>query len=213
MKDYVLGVSNKNAALSVSNYLAIFISLEMVTLYYLPLLSKLAIMMFCFIDLKLSNTSPLSPSPLSLSTRLSQRGLMFTCRLLLLLALLYLEMSLNNVLSLPTSEQAKYFLCIIAQVVNCMYVYNIKLKGMVEAYIDREREMLKVKWIASMTVAFYTPVLVFLMNETQEYKILRFNHDPVAIVLLIVGTGVMIYWNNIKYPGKISLSASALKKE
>ena len=63
---------------------------------------------------------------------------------------------------------------------------------------QKEFDLLKVKWLAALIIAFVAPVIVFVFNQTSEYHILRFNGDPLTIALLLVGTSIHFYLNIIK---------------
>ena len=65
---------------------------------------------------------------------------------------------------------------------------------------QKESDLLKIKWLSSMILAFGTPVFVFLCNSTPEYHILRFNSDPLTISLLLVST--TLYYYLFVYQGK-----------
>jgi hypothetical protein len=88
-KDYMLGFSNKNAALSTSNYLTLFTFIEILTLKTLPLLSKVALAIFCLTDLRIERIDIFQA--IRFKHPISQRKLQFILRLGLVAALLYLE--------------------------------------------------------------------------------------------------------------------------
>jgi hypothetical protein len=66
-------------------------------------------------------------------------------------------------------------------------------RTLVEAYVDRPTELLKVKWLANLMIAFYVPLLVFVANTTPNYRILRFNQDITTILLVALGILLHFY--------------------
>lgn len=96
-KDYILGLENKNAALTCGNWLALFIFLDFITLKALPLLSKCALMAFVLydfdfeiIDVLHSGATVLSPV-LKFKRRIRERKAFFILRLLLMKLLIVFD--------------------------------------------------------------------------------------------------------------------------
>ena len=70
--------------------------------------------------------------------------------------------------------------------VTYVYLYNFRSISIPQS------DTLKVKWLAHLFLAFFSPLLVFISNEQPNYKILRFNSDPHTIILLVVACSG--YW-------------------
>ena len=73
--------------------------------------------------------------------------------------------------------------------------------------------MLKVKWLAHMILAFFSPMFVFLLNTTPHYYILRFNGDPLIIALLLIATLIHFWFSSFPHQTKIDLTATNLGRE
>jgi hypothetical protein len=94
---------------------------------------------------------------------------------------------------------------------NVSFVYLHKFRS----FQINKKEQLKVKWLANLILAFFSPILVFVSNEQADYKILRFNQDIHTISLLIIACTGYWYISCILYSEKQSndINVQALKKE
>lgn len=90
-----------------------------------------------------------------------------------------------------------------------MYLYNFRSISIPQG------DHLKIKWLAHLFLAFFSPILVFLSNDQQNYKILRFNTDPHTILLLVIACSGYWYISCIAEAEKktADINVQALKKE
>ena len=104
-KDYILGIQNKESAVTCANWFTLYVFLDIFTLKALPLLTKVALSAFLHHDIDLQSISPLSQQSLScfnftLSRPLSDRKQPFLLRLIALLAFILLDVFLLDVTAL-----------------------------------------------------------------------------------------------------------------
>jgi len=157
---------------------------------------------------------------LKLKQGVSQRLTAFALKTLALLGLLAFDIVYLDLHSRDTSTIVRYYLTLLLLVVNTLYVYAYMVKRtLVEAYVDRTTELLKVKWLAQLMLAFYVPLLVFVANTTPNYRILRFNQDITTILLVALGILLHFYQSTfsphqqIQIARTIDPNTSILKRE
>lgn len=150
----------------------------------------------------------------------SHRVAVFALKTLVLLGLLAFDIAYLDLHSRDTSTIVRYYLTLLLLVVNTLYVYAYMVKRtLVEAYVDRTTELLKVKWLAQLMLAFYVPLLVFVANTTPNYRILRFNQDITTILLVALGILLHFYQSTfsphqqIQIARTIDPNTSILKRE
>ena len=131
---------------------------------------------------------------LKLKKGVSQRVTAFLLKTLVLLVVLAFDILFLDLHSRDLSTIVRYYLTLLLLIVNTLYVYAYMIKrALVEAYVDRATELLKVKWLANLMLAFYVPLLVFVANSTPNYRILRFNQDIATILLVVLGILLHFY--------------------
>jgi hypothetical protein len=157
---------------------------------------------------------------LKLKQGVSHRVAVFALKTLVLLGLLAFDIAYLDLHSRDTSTIVRYYLTLLLLVVNTLYVYAYMVKRtLVEAYVDRTTELLKVKWLAQLMLAFYVPLLVFVANTTPNYRILRFNQDITTILLVALGILLHFYQSTfsphqqIQIARTIDPNTSILKRE
>lgn len=104
-----------------------------------------------------------------------------------------------------------YFSLLTLLILNVTYVYLYNFRSITIP----EGDHLKIKWLAHLFLAFFSPLLVFVLNDQPNYKILRFNTDPHTILLLLITCCGYWYISCISEANKKSsdLNVQALKKE
>ena len=157
---------------------------------------------------------------LKLKQGVSHRVAVFALKTLVLLGLLAFDIVYISLHSRDTSTIVRYYLTLLLLVVNTLYVYTYMVKRtLVESYVDRANELLKVKWLAQLMLAFYVPLLVFVANTTPNYRILRFNQDITTILLVALGILLHFYQSTfsphqqIQIARTIDPNTSILKRE
>lgn len=157
---------------------------------------------------------------LKLKQGVSHRVAVFALKTLVLLGLLAFDIVYLDLHSRDTSTIVRYYLTLLLLVVNTLYVYAYMVKRtLVEAYVDRTTELLKVKWLAQLMLAFYVPLLVFVANTTPNYRILRFNQDITTILLVVLVILIHFYQSSfsphqqIQIARTIDPNTSILKRE
>ena len=157
---------------------------------------------------------------LKLKQGVSHRVAVFALKTLVLLGLLAFDIVYIDLHSRDTSTIVRYYLTLLLLVVNTLYVYTYMVKRtLVESYVDRANELLKVKWLAQLMLAFYVPLLVFVANTTPNYRILRFNQDITTILLVALGILLHFYQSTfsphqlIQIARTIDPNTSILKRE
>ena len=193
-KEYIFDLTNKKEALSAASWLATFIFFDFFLLKALPLVSKCVIMTYLLTEIDIKERPSSFFGSLKLKQGVSQRLSTFVLKTLILLGLLAFDIVYLDLHSRDTSTIVRYYLTLLLLVVNTLYVYTYMVKRtLVEAYVDRATELLKVKWLANLMLAFYVPLLVFVANTTPNYRILRFNQDLSTIILVAVGILLHFY--------------------
>ena len=175
-KEYIFDLINKKEALSAASWLATFVFFDFFILKALPLVSKCVIMTFLLTEIDIKERPSSFFGSLKLKQGVSQRLTAFALKTLVLLGLFAFDIAYLDLHSRDTSTIVRFYLTLLLLVVNTLYVYTYMVKRtLVEAYVDRPTELLKVKWLANLMIAFYVPLLVFVANTTPNYRILRFN--------------------------------------
>ena len=193
-KEYVFDLTNKKEALSAASWLATFVFFDFFLLKALPLVSKCVVMTFLLTEIDIKERPSSFFGSLKLKQGVSQRLMAFVLKALIFLGLLTFDIIYLDLHSRDTSTIVRYYLTLILLVVNTLYVYVYMVKRtLVEAYVDRATDLLKVKWLANMMLAFYVPLLVFVANTTPSYRILRFNRDLTTILLVALGILLHFY--------------------
>lgn len=113
-----------------------------------------------------------------------------------------------NILNLEILIILKYFLTILLLVTNTVFIYQYKLKNAFRTKLDKETEMLKVKWLANLFLSFGSPMFVFMFNQTPNYSILRFNKSPLVIVL--IGVAIIIYFINSTFLARNKIDINSI---
>lgn len=121
-------------------------------------------------------------------------------------------------LDLPSrdaSTQLAYIMTILLTAANILYIYLYKLKHthIPACNIAAPDELLKVKWLAHLLLAFFVPIAVFIFNRTPEYRIMRFNKDFLTIVIGAVGVGMHYWMSNFAKVSTIDVVTKGIKKE
>ena len=193
-KEYIFDLTNKKEALSAASWLSTFIFFDFFLLKALPLVSKCVIMTFLLTEIDIKERPSSFFGSLKLKQGVSQRLSTFVLKTFILLGLLAFDIVYLDLHSRETSTILRYYFTLLLLVVNTLYVYAYKVKRtLVEAYVDRTTELLKVKWLANLMLAFYVPLLVFVANTTPNYRILRFNQDMSTILLVALGILLHFY--------------------
>lgn len=197
-KDFILGITHKDAAINIGNWLALFIFIDILTLKALPLATKCTLMV-----VTLSEKGKIDRARLST----------FALKIILGLCVLTIDFFNQGLNKSDSKTIALYIGAIIIVILNSMYVYQYKVKRLINTYVNRETEMLKVRWVTHMFLAFYTPIFVFVCNRTPNYNILRFNYDLILIILLGVALTVHFSYSVLRFPSKIDINKTNLAKE
>ena len=105
-----------------------------------------------------------------------------------------------------------YFFSLGLVILNTVFLYQYKIKSILHADIDREEEVLKVKWVSHMILAFLTPFFIFVLNQENNYNLLRFNSKLDVISLVTFSCILFLVHQIMLKPTFIDFTTHVMRK-
>ena len=110
-------------------------------------------------------------------------------------------------------SQMKYLSALLIQIFTTVYIYQYKIRCSVKENISKSSELLKVKWLSHLYLCFVTPTLTFVFNQTPNYVILRFQKNPLIILLVALAVSINLAVHVVFYPSQTDFNSKPLKKK
>lgn len=193
-QDYILGLDNKKEALSAASWLATYIFIDFWLLKALPLTTKCSLMIFILTEIDIERNPSSFMRSIKMKSGIEGRMMELGVKAIICFGLILFDIIYIDLHSRSTSTIILYYITLGLLAFNTLYIYAYIIKRtIINRYIDRKNELVKVKWLAYLMLAFYVPIFVFLTNQTPNYRILRFTGKPLTIFLVALGTLLHFY--------------------
>ena len=106
----------------------------------------------------------------------------------------------------------RYFGMLLLLLTNTVFIYQYKIKTLVQDHIDKKTELLKVKWLSFLFIGFSSPLIVFFFNQTPNYNILRFHYSLLVCSCLVIVSFTIFMYHTFIVPSKVDLNACVMKR-
>ena len=151
-----------------AQWLVLYYVIDLFCLKTLPLLSRLSVIGFSLTEFnftlegQIDNLRPVGH--FRFQSRRPFSTLLFFIKFLITLGCLTFDLLYFGILDRSSADIILHLCLLGLTALNTVFLYQYKVRTIVQKDIDRDGEVLRVKWVAHMIMAFLAPFFVFMLN-------------------------------------------------